>query len=97
MKFGAVYLFLIFLLNILGKYDILILEKESTHSKVDAPEKQVYLSFRTLPILLADGIGLFFSLVILISCEKGKKRNNQLPKGYQQTDNTNEYQNDICI
>lgn len=75
----------------------MISEKKSTHSKVDAPEKQVYLSFRTLPILLADGIGLFFSLVILISCEKGKKRNNQLPKGYQQTDNTNEYQNDICI
>lgn len=39
MKFGAVYLFLIFLLNILGKYDILTLEKESTHSKVDAPIK----------------------------------------------------------
>ena len=37
---------------------IISLQKESTHSKVDAPEVD-YLSLRTPPILLADRIGIF--------------------------------------
>ena len=37
---------------------IINLQKESTHSKVDAPKK-VYMSLQTPPILFADRIGIF--------------------------------------
>ena len=48
------------------------------------------------PILVRAGWALFFSLVILISVEKGKQRYNKATEGDQQADHPYEYQNDIC-
>ena len=47
------------------------------------------------PILVATGWALFFSLVILVSVEKGKQRYNEATKGNQQADYPYKYQDDI--
>ena len=48
------------------------------------------------PILVRAGWALFFSLVVLVSVEKGKQRYNKATEGDQQADHPYEYQNDIC-
>ena len=48
-----------------------------------------------VPVLVATGRALFFSLVFLISVEKGKQRYNKATKGNQQADYPYKYQNDI--
>ena len=48
------------------------------------------------PILVLTGWALFFSLVILVSVEKGKQRYNKATESDQQADHPYEYQNDIC-
>jgi hypothetical protein len=68
-----------------------IVHKKSTHSKVDAPEKNGYLPLsERRPFRLPTGWALFFSLVSLI--EKGKQCHNQTTKGYQQANNPYKYQ-----
>lgn len=52
------------------------LEKESTHSKVDAPEGGYLPLNERRPLRLPTGWALFFSLVVPISIEKGKQRDN---------------------
>ena len=52
-------------------------------------------SQREAPILVATGWALFFSLVILVSVEKGKQRYNKTTKGNQQADYPYKYQNNI--
>lgn len=55
--------------------DYVILNTESTHSKVDAP-KEIYLPLNERRLSCGrTGEALFFSLVSLI--EKGKKRDDQ--------------------
>ena len=44
---------------------------------------------------MLTGWALFFSLVILVSVEKGKQRYNKATKGNQQADYPYKYQNDI--
>ncbi len=70
---------LIFLLNVLGKYDILILEKESTHSKVDAP--RWFLNVLTdiaYPVCRQDR-HFYFRLFLLL--RKASNAITRLPKG----------------
>ncbi len=57
-----------------------IRHRKSTHSKVDAPEK-VECPYRHRLSVVQTERHFLFLLVVLISCEKGKKRNNQAAKG----------------
>ena len=71
---------LIFLLNVLGKYDILILEKESTHSKVDAP--RWFLNVLTdiaYPVCRQDR-HFYFRLFLLL--RKASNAITKLPKAH---------------
>jgi len=71
---------LIFLLNVLGKYDILILEKESTHSKVDAP--RWFLNVLTdiaYPVCRQDR-HFYFRLFLLL--RKASNAITRLPKAH---------------
>ena len=65
------------------------------HSKGGASQVGI-TSQREAPVLVATGRALFFSLIILVSVEKGKQRYNKTTKGNQQTDYPYKYQNDIC-
>lgn len=62
--------------------------------KVDFPSG-LFTSQREALVLVATGRALFFSLVFLISVEKGKQRYNKATKGNQQADYTYKYQYDI--
>ena len=61
------------LLKYVGSYDNMIIQKESTHSKVDAPE----MWFNVLTNAahsVCRWVGILFSLAVSL-IEKGKQRN----------------------
>ena len=59
------------------------------------PSKFSYLSMRGASPVGQTGGALFFSLVILISVEKGKKRDNQAAGRHQQSQYPYENQDDL--
>ena len=68
---------------------------QEPHSKGGVSQAKAVTSQREAPILVATGWALFFSLVILVSVEKGKQRYNKATKGNQQADYPYKYQNNI--
>ena len=71
---------LIFLLNVLGKYDILILEKESTHSKVDAPRWFLNVLTDTAYPVCRQDRHFYFRLFLLL--RKASNAITRLPKAH---------------
>ena len=59
---------------------------QKPHSKGGVSQAKAFISQWETPILVATGWALFFSLLILISVEKGKQRYNKATKGNQQAD-----------
>ncbi len=60
---------------------IITIQRESTHSKVDAPNLGQRMSLRTPPILLADRIGIF----IFACCFSYRERQATQQLSYQRT------------
>ncbi len=60
---------------------IITIQRESTHSKVDAPSLGQRMSLRTPPILLADRIGIF----IFACCFSYRERQATQQLSYQRT------------
>ena len=65
------------------------------HSIGGVSRNERFTSQWEAPILVRAGWALFFSLVFLISVEKGKQRYNKTTEGNQQADYPYKYQNDI--
>ena len=76
----AKIILLIFLLNVLGKYDILILEKESTHSKVDAPRWFLNVLTDTAYPVCRQDRHFYFRLFLLL--RKASNAITRLPKAH---------------
>ena len=72
-----------------------IIKKEYPFQKWMLPSKFSYLSMRGASPVGQTGGALFFSLVILISVEKGKKRDNQAAGRHQQGQYPDEDRNDL--